>query len=80
MSFFQQLPDTTKVQVLESSRNQLATELISLLLRYGIDPETFNIADVSTVEGKVFGPDIVRLEQVSQGLALIQQKLTALNG
>lgn len=80
MSFFQQLSDTTKRQVLEASRGQLATELVAMLLRYGIDPEDFDIADPSSVEDHLMGPDIARIGQVCQGLAVIEAKLAALGG
>jgi len=78
MSFFTSLPTSTRIQVLESSRNQLATELINVLLRYGVDPEPFDVSDIASLEGIVVGPDMVRLEQVCQGLLVIQTKLTAL--
>lgn len=80
MSFFQQLPDTAKHQILESSRNNLATELISLLLRYGVDPETFDIEDTSSVGTIMVAPDLVRVEQISDGLKVIATKLAALGG
>lgn len=78
MSFFQQLSDTTKRQVLEASRGQLATELVSMLLRYGIDPEDFDISNPSSVEESLIGPDIARVGQVCQGLTVIEAKLAAL--
>lgn len=80
MSFFTSLPTSTRIQVLESSRNQLATELINVLLRYGVDPELFDIANLTTLEGTIIGPDMVRLQQVCQGLDVIERKLIALVG
>ena len=45
MSFFDDMPLSTKVNLLEQARMQLATELTSILLRHAIDPSVFDIED-----------------------------------
>lgn len=78
MSFFNNLSNATKVSVLQSSRDQLSTELTAILLRHGIDPEEFDITDENWVDSYGTSGDAMRIEQVRVGLQIIEQKLTAL--
>lgn len=75
MQFFDDLPADTKRAVLVSSQNQLATELTTILLRFGIDPATFDVNDTSTLPSLGISGDTSRIEQICQGLALIETKL-----
>jgi hypothetical protein len=78
MSFFDDMPLSTKVNLLEQARMQLATELTSVLLRHGIDPSVFDIDDEVAMENYSFDGDIYRVEQVCDGLKIIATKLVAL--
>lgn len=78
MSFFDDIPLSTKVSLLEQARMQLATELTNILLRHAIDPSVFDIEDEEAMENYTFNGDIYRVEQVCDGLKIIAAKLVAL--
>jgi hypothetical protein len=78
MSFFDDMPLSTKVSLLEQARMQLATELTNILLRHAIDPSVFDIEDEEAMENYTFNGDIYRVEQVCDGLKIIAAKLVAL--
>jgi hypothetical protein len=78
MSFFNTLSNATKISVLQSSRDQLSTELTAILLRHGIDPEVFDFTDEAALDNYEMAGDIVRVEQICAGLQIIVSKLTAL--
>jgi hypothetical protein len=78
MSFFDDMPLSTKVNLLEQARIQLATELTSILLRHAIDPSLFDIDDEEAMENYALDGDIYRVEQVCDGLKIIATKLVAL--
>ena len=78
MSFFDDMPLSTKVSLLEQARMQLATELTNILLRHAIDPSVFDIEDKEAMENYTFNGDIYRVEQVCDGLKIIAEKLVAL--
>ena len=78
MSFFDDMPLSTKVSLLEQARTQLSTELTSILLRHGIDPSVFDIDNEEAIENYAFDGDIYRVEQVCEGLKIIAAKLVAL--
>jgi len=78
MSFFNTLSNATKISVLQSSRDQLSTELTAILLRHGIDPEVFDFTDEASLDNYEMSGDIVRVEQICAGLQIIASKLTAL--
>jgi hypothetical protein len=78
MSFFDDMPLSTKVSLLEQARTQLATELTSILLRHGIDPSVFDINNKEEMSNYEFSGDVYRVEQVCEGLTIIETKLVAL--
>ena len=78
MSFFDDMPLSTKVNLLEQARMQLATELTSILLRHAIDPSVFDIEDEEAMENYALDGDIYRVEQICEGLKIIETKLVAL--
>jgi hypothetical protein len=78
MTFFNFITDNQKKQFLEDARQSLAIELAQILIRSGIDPDTFdmNSFDPESFEG--FGETALRIAQIRDGINLTNEKLLAL--
>ena len=72
------LSATQKRQALEGADITLNTEIYSMLLRLGVDPETFVEADLDSLDGPGAAGEVLRLRQLLTSLSIVRAKLAEL--
>jgi hypothetical protein len=79
MSFFDNLNDQSKKDFLFQAQESLTLELAQILIRSGVDPDTFDYANFDPDNFQSIADAVMRIGQISGGLAIIDAKLAELD-
>jgi len=72
-----ELTDQQKIDVLASSKKNIKSEIFNILIRVGIDPDTFDENDLSGFQPVMVG-EKERMQALLNGLIMIEAKLANL--
>jgi hypothetical protein len=64
-----------KIQSLESIESTMNIEIYNILLRCGVDPETFVEEDVDNILSPGLEGEVLRLKKLITAIALVRSKL-----
>jgi hypothetical protein len=64
-----------KLQSLQNAEITMSHEVYNILLRCGVDPETFQEADIEDIRTPGLDGEILRLEKLITSLTLVREKL-----
>jgi hypothetical protein len=78
MSLFDFISVDQKRNLLQTARESLAIELVSVLIRVGIDPETFDFETYTPDQYGNLGETSIRIAQMCDGIKLSELKLAEL--
>lgn len=67
-----------KLASLQAASSTLSQEIYNLLLRIGVDPETFQEADIESLRTPALDGEIMRLQQLISALSIVTDKLSSL--
>ena len=67
-----------KIGLLNASKSQMQSEAYNILIRLGVDPDTYSAETEITVSDSFIG-EKVRLEGLLESLAFVESKLTELS-
>lgn len=79
MSLFDFISAEQKISLLNSARESLAIELTNILIRVGVDPETFDIYTYSPDDNRNLGETSIRIAQICDGIKMSEAKLAELS-
>lgn len=66
-----------KIDTLTATKKNIKTEIYNILIRVGIDPDTFDENDLSDFDPVMIG-EKERVQSLLSGLSMIEAKLAAL--
>ena len=75
MSLFDFISTEQKMSLLSSALESLAIELTSILIRVGVDPDTFDIYTYSPDDNRNLGETSIRIAQICDGIKMSETKL-----
>lgn len=78
MSLFDFISTEQKISLLNSAKESLAIELSNILIRVGIDPDTFDIYTYSPDDNRNLGETSIRIAQICDGIKMSETKLAEL--
>lgn len=64
-----------KLQSLQNAETTMSHEIYNILLRCGVDPETFQEADIDEMRTPGLDGEIMRLEKLLASIAVVRGKL-----
>jgi hypothetical protein len=64
-----------KLQSLQNAETTMSHEVYNILLRCGVDPETFQETDIEDIRTPGLDGEILRLEKLITSLNLVREKL-----
>jgi len=75
MSLFDSIAESQKIEILQATRLGLVRELYSLLVLFGVDPETYVLGSWVPRENLMVDPGQIRLMDVDAAIRKIDEKL-----
>ena len=66
-----------KIDTLQATKRSIKSEIFNILIRVGIDPDTFTIDDLSVFDPVMIG-EKERVQSLIKGLDMIESKLADL--
>lgn len=75
MALFDSIAEAQKQEILQATRVGLVRELYSLLVLFGVDPETYVLGSWEPRENPMVDPGQVRLMDVDAAIRKIDEKL-----
>lgn len=70
------LTEEQKLQSLQNAETTISHEIYNVLLRIGVDPETFEEDDIEGLRDPGVDGEILRLERLLSSLSVVKQKLS----
>jgi hypothetical protein len=72
-----ELTPQQKIDTLTATRKNIKSEIFNILIRVGVDPDTFDETDLSGFNPVMVG-ERERIESLISGLAMIESKIASL--